>query len=333
VSLRSFLGSVSEHGARDIGGSTSHAVRDAISRFAIFFGIVLAGAIFSLLSPTFLTPTNLFNVARTMSIDGMLAVGMTFVILGRGIDLSVGSILALSGATAVLLIPIIGLSLAVGAAIVTGAVIGIVNGGAITLLSIQPFVATLAMMVIVRGLTFFATGGYPILVSSKSFEFIGNGHIGAVPVPIFVFIAVVLFGYIALNHTRLGPQIYALGGDPEAARRFGVNTNRVTVISYMICGLLAAAGGVVLAGRLASASPLAGTGYELDAIAAVVIGGTSLSGDRGSVMGTVGGVAIIAIMNNGLDLLDVDPNYQLVIKGLIILLAVSIDAYFHKQRQ
>jgi ribose transport system permease protein len=154
-----------------------------------------------------------------------------------------------------------------------------------------------------------------------------------VPVPIFVFIAVVLFGYIALNHTRLGPQIYALGGDPEAARRFGVNTNRVTVISYMICGLLAAAGGVVLAGRLASASPLAGTGYELDAIAAVVIGGTSLSGGRGSVMGTVGGVAIIAIMNNGLDLLDVDPNYQLVIKGLIILLAVSIDAYFHKQRQ
>jgi ribose transport system permease protein len=333
VSIRSSLGSIPEQGARDRRGNTPQAVKDAASRFAIFFGILLASAIFSLLSPAFLTLTNLFNVARIMSIDGMLAVGMTFVILGRGIDLSVGSTLALSGATAVLLIPAVGLPLAVGVAIVTGAIIGIINGAVITLLSIQPFVATLATMVIVRGLTFFATGGYPILVSSKSFEFIGNGYVGPVPLPIFVFIALVLLGYIALNHTTLGPRIYALGGDPEAARRFGVNTNRVTVISYMICGLLAAAGGIVLAGRLASASPVAGSGYELDAIAAVVIGGTSLSGGRGSIIGTVGGVAIIAIMNNGLDLLDVDPNYQLVIKGLIILLAVSIDAYFHKQRE
>ena len=315
------------------GGMTSQSIKEEVSRFAIFLGILLAGLIFSLLSPTFLTTTNLFNVMRIMSIDGMLAVGMTFVILGRGIDLSVGSTLALSGAVAVLLIPTVGLPIAIIAGMATGVIVGFINGEAITALSIQPFVSSLAMMVIVRGLNFFATGGYPILVESASFEFIGNGYIGPVPVPIFIFVAVVLLSYIALNHTKLGPQIYALGGDPEAARRFGVKTSRVTIISYMICGLLAAVGGVILAGRLASASPLAGSGYELDAIAAVVIGGTSLMGGRGSVIGTVGGVAIIAIMNNGLDLLNVDPNYQLVIKGLIILLAVSIDAYLHKKRQ
>ena len=327
------VGGASKQGVRAWSRPTSHTIRDAISRFAIFFGILLAGLIFSILSPTFLTPTNLFNVVRIMSIDGMLAIGMTFVILGRGIDLSVGSTLALTGAVAVLLIPQIGLPLAIIGAILTGAIVGCVNGMAITVLSIQPFVATLAMMVIVRGLNFFATGGYPILVDSDAFEFIGNGYIGQVPVPIFVFVVVVVVSYLALNHTKLGAQIYAMGGDPEAARRFGVSINRVTIYSYVIGGLLAAVAGVILAGRLASASPLAGTGYELDAIAAVVIGGTSLMGGRGSVIGTVGGVAIIAIMNNGLDLLNVNPNYQMVIKGLIILVAVSLDAYFHKQRQ
>ena len=308
-------------------------LRDAASRLAIFLGILIAVAVFAILSPSFLTPANLLNNLRAMSINGMLAVGMTYVILGRGIDLSVGSTLALSGAVAVLLIPHVGLALALIGALAAGAVIGIVNGAAITVLAIQPFVATLATMVIMRGLNFMATGGYPILVESKSFGFLGNGYVGGVPLPIFIFIAVVGLSYLTLNRTKLGPQIYSLGGDPEAARRFGVNTNRVTIIAYMISGLLAALGGVILAGRLSSASPLAGTGYELDAIAAVVIGGTSLMGGRGGISGTVGGIAIIVIMNNGLDLLNVDPNYQLIIKGLIILFAVSLDAYFHRQRQ
>lgn len=310
-----------------------HILRDAASRLAIFGGITIAIAVFSVLSPSFLTSANLLNDLRAMSINGMLAVGMTYVILGRGIDLSVGSILALSGAVAVLLIPHVGLAIALLAALGTGAALGVVNGTTITVLAIQPFVATLATMVMVRGFNFIATGGYPILVDSKSFGFIGNGYLGAVPVPVFIFVAVVGLSSLTLNRTKLGPEIYSLGGDPEAARRFGVNTSRVTIISYMISGLLAALGGVILAGRLSSASPLAGTGYELDAIAAVVIGGTSLMGGRGGVSGTVAGIAIIAIMNNGLDLLNVDPNYQLIIKGLIILFAVSLDAYFHRQRQ
>ena len=324
-------GEPGEHGLRL--RISPHSLRDAASRSAIFLGVFVAVAVFSVLSPAFLTPENLLNDFRAMSISGMLAVGMTYVILGRGIDLSVGSTLALSGAIAVLLIPQVGLAVAIVAALVTGAIVGIVNGVAITVLVIQPFVATLATMVIVRGLNFIATGGYPIRVENESFGFLGNGYIGGIPVPIFVFVAVVGLSILTLNRTKLGPQIYSLGGDPEAARRFGVNTNRVTVISYLVSGLLAALGGVIEAGRLSSASPVAGTGYELDAIAAVVIGGTSLMGGRGGISGTVGGIAIIVIMNNGLDLLNVDPNYQLIIKGLIILVAVSIDAYFHRQRQ
>lgn len=306
---------------------------DVVSRSAIFLGIVVAAAIFATLSPAFLTATNIFNVVRIMSIDGMLALGMTFVILGRGIDLSVGSTLALSGAVAVVLVPHIGLTGGVVAGLMTGIVIGAVNGFAITALSLQPFVSTLATMVIVRGLTFIVTGGYPILIDSSSFEFIGNGYVGPVPVPIIVFVAAIALSYVLLHHTKLGPQIYSIGGDPEAARRFGVSTSRVTIVSYMICGFFAAVGGVILAGRLSSVSPNAGLGYELDAIAAVVIGGTSLLGGRGKILGTIGGVAIIAIMNNGLDLLNVDPNYQLIVKGCIILLAVSIDASFHRQRR
>jgi ribose transport system permease protein len=306
---------------------------DVVSRSAILLGIVVAVAIFATLSPAFLTPTNIFNVVRIMSIDGMLALGMTFVILGRGIDLSVGSALALSGAVAVVLVPQIGLAGGVIAGLVTGVAIGAVNGIAITALSLQPFVSTLAIMVIVRGLTFIVTGGYPILINNPDFEFIGNGYVGPVPVPIFVFLAAIALSYVLLHHTRLGLQIYSIGGDPEAARRFGVSTGRVTIVSYMICGFLAAVGGVILAGRLSSVSPNAGLGYELDAIAAVVIGGTSLMGGRGKILGTIGGVAIIAIMNNGLDLLNVDPNYQLIVKGCIILVAVSIDAFFHRQRR
>jgi ribose transport system permease protein len=256
---------------------------------------------------------------------------MTFVILGRGIDLSVGSVFALSGAVGVILIPRIGFVPGIFSALATGTGFGILNGLAITALSLQPFVATLAMMVIARGLTFIITGGYPVLIENASFDFIGNGRVGPIPFPIVIFAIIIVVSYLALSRTVLGPQIYSIGGNPEAARRFGVNTSLVTIVSYAICGLLAAVGGMILTSRLASASPVAGVGYELDAIAAVVIGGTSLTGGRGHILGTIGGVAIIAVMNNGLVLLNVDPNFQLIVKGLIILIAVSIDARFHKQ--
>ena len=307
-------------------------LRDAASQFAVFLGLAIACATFAVLSSAFFTATNLLNIVRIMSTDGMLALGMTFVILGRGIDLSVGSVLAFSGAIAVILIPKIGFGLGILATLAVGAGFGVVNGLAVTTLSLQPFVATLGTMVIARGLTFIITGGYPIVIDNASFDFIGNGRLGSIPFPIIIFVAIIALSYLALTRTVLGPQIYSIGGNPEAARRFGVNTSLVTIISFAICGLLTAVGGVILTSRLASASPVAGMGYELDAIAAVVIGGTSLTGGRGHILGTIGGVAIIAVMNNGLVLLNVDPNFQLIVKGFIILAAVSIDAHFHKQR-
>jgi ribose/xylose/arabinose/galactoside ABC-type transport system permease subunit len=301
-----------------------------VGEHAIFFALALACGVFALLSPVFLSATNLFNVVRVMSIDGMLALGMTFVILTKGIDLSVGSVLALSGAIAAALIPRIGLE--AGVVLAVCAVIGALTGLTITTFSLQPFLATLGVMVIARGLTFIITGGYPVLIDSNRFDFLGNGYVGPVPVPIIIFVIIVVVGHLALGRTVLGKKIYAIGGNPEAARRFGINVSRVTITTYVICGSLAAVAGVILASRLSSASPVAGMGYELDAIAAVVIGGTSLMGGRGNILGTVAGIAIMAVMNNGLTILNVDPNYQLIVKGLIILAAVSADGYFHRRR-
>lgn len=300
---------------------------------AIFLGLGGACAAFAILSPVFLTGTNLFNVIRVMSIDGLLALGMTFVILARGIDLSVGAVLALSGAIVAALVPHVGLGVAILMAVLAGMSLGGLVGVAITTFSLQPFVATLALMVIARGMAYIITGGYPVLIDNESFDVLGNGYVGPVPVPIIVFVVIIILGHLVLSRTVLGKRVYAIGGNPEASRRFGVNVSGVTIITYVICGLLGAVAGVILASRLSSASPVAGLGYELDAIAAVVIGGTSLMGGRGHILGTVAGVAIIAVMNNGLNLLNVDPNYQLIVKGLIILSAVSIDSYFHRERR
>ena len=196
------------------------------SQLAVFVGLAAACAIFSFLSPTFLTQKNLINVVRIMSIDGMLAVGMTFVILLAGIDLSVGAVLALTGAVAVIVIPHVGVVAGVLIALAAGTGWGMMNGLAITALSIQPFIATLASMVIARGLTFVVTGGYPLPLDNETFAIIGAGSLGPVPFPIVIFAAVILLSYLALNWTVLGPQTYAIGGNAEAPRRFGVNTSR-----------------------------------------------------------------------------------------------------------
>lgn len=312
--------------------SLLNAILPFVGEHAIFFALAIACGVFALLSPVFLSASNLFNVVRVMSIDGLLALGMTFVILAKGIDLSVGAVLALSGAIAAALIPQIGLGAGALLAVCAGAVIGTVTGLTITTFSLQPFIATLGVMVIARGLTFIITGGYPVLINSDSFDFLGNGYMGPVPLPIIMFVVIIVLSHLALGRTVLGKKIYSIGGNPEAAMRFGINVSRVTIGTYVISGLLAAFAGVILASRLSSASPVAGMGYELDAIAAVVIGGTSLMGGRGNILGTVAGIAIIAVMNNGLSLLNVNPNYQLIVKGLIIIAAVSVDGYFHRRR-
>jgi ribose transport system permease protein len=293
--------------------------------------------VLSIASDKFLTTENGLNVLRQISINLCLSIGMTLVIVSGGIDLSVGSVLALAGAIAAglfkhgLPIPPFGVSLqftlfgAVVAAAVVGLLFGLFNGFVITRFRLPPFVATLGTLSIARGLTQLWTKGYPITGLGPGFNFIGTGHILGIPMPVWISGTLVLLFTIAARQTVLGRYLYAVGGNEQAARLSGVNIRRVKLAVYSIGGLTAGIAGLVLSARLDSATPSAGFGNELDSIAAVVIGGTSLSGGRGSIVGTVLGCLIIGVLNNGLVLLEVSPFWQQVIKGLVILGAVALD--------
>ncbi len=291
----------------------------------------------TILSDNFASSSNLFNVARQISVNLCISVGMTMVILTGGIDLSVGSILAFTGAIAAGLIKhgieIEGMNLFVGftilgviiVALIAGGIIGWFNGFMITKFKVPPFVATLAMLTIARGLTMLYTKGFPITQLGDNFNFIGTGWFAGVPMPVWISILVIGISVFFMNKTRTGRYIYAIGGNERAALLSGVKVNRVKVFVYVIAGVLSGVAGLLVTARLDSAQPNAGMGYELDSIAAVVIGGTSLNGGKGSIMGTVIGASIIGVLNNGLVLLNVSPFWQQVIKGLVILLAVIID--------
>jgi ribose transport system permease protein len=293
--------------------------------------------VFGLLSDKFFAVANGLNVMRQISVNICIAVGMTLIIITAGIDLSVGSVLALCGAvTAGLLkngISLPSLNLFIGftilgailAGIIVGCLLGFFNGLVITKFKVPPFVATLAMLTIARGLTMLYTNGFPISSFAPSFTFIGAGWLLGLPVPVWIAALIVIAAIIVTKKIKLGRYIFAIGGNENAARLSGININRVKIITYTIAGALAAVGGIIVTARLDSAQPNAGTSYELDAIAAVVIGGTSLSGGRGSIWGTVLGALIIGVLNNGLVLLDVSPFWQQVVKGAVILLAVIID--------
>ena len=262
---------------------------------------------------------------------------MTLVVLTAGIDLSVGSVLACCGALSAGLLtrgisfPVLDLFIgftltgAILAAVLAGSAIGLFNGWMITRFRVPPFVATLAMLTIARGLTMLYTEGHPISQLGSGFAFIGSGSWAGLPVPVWIAAAVVLAAHVVTRMTRTGRYIYAIGGNEEAARLSGIDISSVKHRVYAITGGLAALGGLIVTARLDSAQPNAGSGYELDAIAAVVIGGTSLSGGRGSVAGTVMGAVIIGVLNNGLVLLNVSPFWQQVVKGSVILLAVIVD--------
>jgi ribose transport system permease protein len=291
----------------------------------------------SILSDRFLTPENGWNVMRQISVNIVISVGMTLVILTGGIDLSVGSVLALAGAvTAVMLkfgAEITSLNLYFGFTLLgallggtlVGALLGWFNGFTITRFKVPPFVATLAMLTIARGLTMLLTGGFPITGFSPEMAFIGTGWFLGIPMPVWISAVVVFMAVVLTKKTRLGRHIYAVGGNETAAELSGLKIKRIKLIVYSIAGALAGIGGILVTSRLDSAQPNAGTGFELDSIAAVVIGGTSLSGGRGTILGTVQGALIIGILNNGLVLLNVSPFWQQVIKGLVILLAVVIE--------
>ncbi|HEY6102702.1 MAG TPA: ribose ABC transporter permease [bacterium] len=295
-------------------------------RFGIFIAFLLLVVVLSFLSDSFLTVSNLLNIARQVSINAIIAAGMTLVILTAGIDLSVGSVLAFSGAIIAGLLSA-GQPLLVGiaAGLLLGAVLGLVNGLIVTRGGVQPFIATLGMLTIARGATLVYTDGRPITGLPDAFVWLGAGDVGRVPVPVIIMALVFLAAYVVLTQTVLGRYIYAIGGNEEAARLSGVNVTLYKTLAYVLSGVLSATSGIILTARLNSAQPTAGGGYELDAIAAVVLGGTTLAGGEGSITGTLLGAFIIGVLNNGLNLLNVSSFYQQVVKGVVILLAVLLD--------
>lgn len=311
--------------------------RTQLAKFQSLIALVLLCIGISLMSDKFLTVDNAWNVMRQISVNICISVGMTLVVLTSGIDLSVGSVLAFCGAiTAGLLkfgieLPAnnlyIGFTLlgAILAGLIVGALLGLFNGWTVTRFKVPPFVATLAMLTIARGLTLLWTKGFPISNLGDSFAYIGTGWFLGIPLPVWISALVIVSAVVITQKTALGRYIYAIGGNEHASKLSGININKVKLIVYSIAGVLAAVGGIMVTSRLDSAQPNAGISYELDSIAAVVIGGTSLSGGRGTIMGTVLGAIIIGVLNNGLVLLNVSPFWQQVVKGGVILLAVIID--------
>jgi ribose transport system permease protein len=297
-----------------------------LSRYGLLWALGFLILALSLLSPYFLSTANLLNVLRQVSINAILALGMTVVILKGGIDLSVGSLLALAGALAAGFAlsgfpPPLAMGLGVGIAVALGTLQGLLVAYA----GLPPFIVTLAGLTTFRGLTLVYTDGRPITGLPDPFLFLGNGTLLGIPVPVMVMLSFLLLTHLLLQNTALGRYLYAIGGNEEAARLSGVPVARIKVFAYAYSGLAAGLAALVLTGRLNSAQPTAGTGFELDAIAAAVVGGTSLAGGRGTAWGTFLGALFIGVLNNGMNLLNVSSFYQLIAKGAVIVLALLVD--------
>lgn len=295
---------------------------------SILVFLIAICVVMSFLSPHFATTDNLINILRSSSTNIILACGMTCVILLGGIDISVGSIMAMSGVLCAVLIswnhmPI---PMAVLIGILGGFCIGLFNAYMTANTTIPAFIVTLATMNIARGIAYVMTDGQPVQIVSDSFNFIGSGYLfGCIPMPVIYFVVIFAVTFIILNKTKTGRYIYATGGNIEAARFAGIKTKKIVFAVYAFSGLLASIAGIVLASRMYSGQPTAGNGAEMDAIAAVVLGGTSMLGGVGKIGGTIIGAFIIGVINNMLDLLNVNSFYQYIVKGFIILLAVYID--------
>jgi len=316
---------------------TSQLPSQHVTRFLSRYGSIVMLAvlimIMSLTSKEFLTLHNLTNVIRQVSIFAIIGAGMTFVIITAGIDLSVGSLVALTGCVAMTLIDLTGMDyLGVLAGIIIGAISGAANGAVIAWLRVPPFITTLAGLTVFRGLSLVVTNGLPIIKFEGSYLFIGQGVIAGVPVPVIIMVIVVVVMQITLSRTTFGTYVYAVGGNEEAARLSGIKVAWVKFWTYVLCGVLTGLAGIILMARLSSAQPAVGEGFELDAIAAVILGGTSLMGGRGAVWSTLIGALVIGILGNGMNLMGVHSHYQLVAKGVIIVLAVLLD-YFLKGKK
>ncbi|TGN68219.1 ABC transporter permease [Paracoccus liaowanqingii] len=291
-----------------------------------FFGLVLIFAVFAVLNPVFLTAPNLINILQQSSINACIALGMTFVIISGGIDLSVGPTAAVSAIVgATLMIAGVPIPLAVAGAIATGMACGLFNGTLVAVAGLQPFIVTLGALSLYRALALIFTGGNPIFGIPAEFRSAINGLVLGVPVPVIIVAIIAGILWVVLNRSPLGEYILAVGGNPEAARIAGVPVARTKIIVYVLSGGLAAVAALILTGRLGAADPTMGNLWELDAIAAAAIGGASLMGGKGSVVGTLMGAVILGGLRNGLTLMNVQAFYQLLATGIIILVAMLID--------
>ena len=306
---------------------TRKKVSGRIGKYIIFIFLILFCVVLSVTTSGFLTKKNIINVLRQVSYNGIIAVGMTFVIITGNIDLSVGGVVGLSAIIACdfahpgeypLIVPIL-VALSIGAAV------GVINGLGIAYGRVPAFIMTLGTNTILRGIVMLYNNGKPVLDLSESYQAIGSGYLGILPIPVILLAAVLLLGWFVLNKTRFGRHVLAVGGNEQAARVSGINTKLTKIIVYVMSGVFSALAGMIISARVNAGSPTLGTGYENDAIAAAVIGGTSMMGGQGSMVGTIGGILIIGVMNNGLDLLNVSSYYQQVAKGTIIIAAVLFD--------
>lgn len=302
-----------------------------MSELTTVIALIILMAVITIINSNFLTANNLLNLLLQVTSNALIAFGMTFVILTGGIDLSVGSILALSSAlTAGLLGSGLPVTLAILISLILGCILGMINGLLISYGKLAPFIVTLATMTIFRGATLVYTNGNPItkgLSDTFLFQFLGQGYIVGIPFPVIIMFIVFIVLYVLLHKTAFGKSVYAIGGNEKAAYISGVKLNKVKIIIYSISGIMASISGLIITSRLSSAQPTAGASYEMDAIAAVVLGGTSLSGGKGRILGTLIGALIIGVLNNGLNIIGVSAFWQQVVKGVVILIAVLIDRF------
>ena len=303
-------------------------IRNAAGDLGVVIALVLLCILMSILSPHFFTSANLLNVLMQVSVITVVAIGMTFVILIGGIDLSVGSNVAATGLFAAILMQNVGLGvgLSILLALIFATVIGLINGALITILRLPPFIATLAMLGIVRGIAYTISNGIPLYTFDESFTGIA-GRVGEIPIPAIIMIVVFILGSLTLKYTKLGRYCYAIGGNETASILSGIRVKRYKLAIYTICGFCSGIASILITARLDSAVPTTAEGYELDAIAAVVIGGTSMMGGEGKLWGTLVGALIIGVVGNGLNLLTVSAGEQRIAKGIIIIIAVAIDMF------
>lgn len=307
---------------------TKKTVARIIGKYGIYIAFLLLFIFLSIASPVFLTGTNIINILRQVSVKGIISIGMTYVIITGGIDLSVGAIVALSGVITTSMVregSTMPLWIAILIGLIVGVACGAFSGFFASKMNVAPFIGTLATCTIARGLTYVYTNGQPVTGLTPEFTNIGSGFMGFLPIPVICFMLFIIIGGFFLHFTKFGRYIFAIGGNEKAAIISGIKSNKIKLSCYVVSGLCAAAAGIVLAARIRTGQPASGNGYELDAITAFVIGGGSLSGGIGSIVGTILGMLVLGVLTNGLDLLNVSSYYQQVIKGVIILVAVLAD--------